>query len=161
MKHMPYLRACIKESFRLTPVVDSTFRGAGRDLVLQGYRIPEGTGVAMQLWHTQMQDHVYNQAAKFLPERWLRSNKKSKSVENEVEKCPLDEPIMPFTYLPFGFGPRMCIGKRFAELEIEALLSRILRNFRIEWHHEPLKFRTSTINSPISPLQFKMIDCQL
>lgn len=52
---------------------------------------------------------------KFIPERWLRDNaEKSDKLSN------------PFVYLPFGFGPRSCIGKRFAELENYVLLARYL-----------------------------------
>lgn len=40
--NMPYLRAVIKESLRMNPVVNGNMRAAGQDLVLQGYRIPKG-----------------------------------------------------------------------------------------------------------------------
>ncbi len=37
---LPYMRACLKESMRITPVFSGNFRGAGRDMVIQGYQIP-------------------------------------------------------------------------------------------------------------------------
>lgn len=40
MRNMPYLRACMKESIRFSPILDN-FRSAGRDMVLQGYRVPK------------------------------------------------------------------------------------------------------------------------
>lgn len=55
----------------------------------------------------------FSEANKFIPERWLRENaEKSDKLSN------------PFVYLPFGFGPRSCIGRRFAELEINVMLAK-------------------------------------
>jgi cytochrome P450 len=53
---------------------------------------------------------------------------------------------------------RMCIGRRFAELEIEVLISRLLREFKLEWHQPDLKFKSITINMPDDPLKFKLVD---
>jgi len=58
-------------------------------------------------------EKYYPEADKFIPERWLKddsqSNKKSHS----------------FVTLPFGFGPRTCIGRRVAELEMETLIAKV------------------------------------
>lgn len=61
-------------------------------------------------------ERYFPQAAKFLPERWLRENANNEELRNSETS--------PFVYTPFGFGPRMCIGKRFAELEIQVLATR-------------------------------------
>ena len=56
---------------------------------------------------------------KFIPERWLR--------EPIDAACPYNAGAKannPFVFLPFGFGARTCIGKRFAEIEIETLTAR-------------------------------------
>lgn len=58
----------------------------------------------------------FEQADKFIPERWLK--------ENTDPKCPHAKDVHPFSLLSFGFGPRMCIGKRFADLEMEVLTAR-------------------------------------
>lgn len=60
-------------------------------------------------------DAYFPQSKKFLPERWLRESKAT------MEQAP---EATPFAYLPFGYGPRSCIGKRFAELEIQVLAMR-------------------------------------
>lgn len=54
-------------------------------------------------------------AKSFIPERFLK--------DAEVG-CPNAKDIHPFLLLPFGFGQRSCIGKRFAEMEIEVLIIR-------------------------------------
>lgn len=53
---------------------------------------------------------------KFIPERWLS--------ESNPEVSPAKD-AHPFAYKPFGFGPRACMGKRFAELSMELFISRV------------------------------------
>lgn len=52
----------------------------------------------------------------------------------------------PFCAMPFGFGSRSCIGKRFAELESEIAIINFMRNFKVSWNGSPPK-KTSTIIS--------------
>lgn len=58
----------------------------------------------------------FEEPEKFIPERWLKNN--------TDPKCPHAKDVHPFAFLPFGFGSRMCIGKRFADLEMEVLTAR-------------------------------------
>lgn len=68
-------------------------------------------------------------ANEFIPERFLK----------EVPSgCPNSKDINPFLLLPFGFGPRHCVGKRFAELEIEILTMR--------YHHSKRLIDFETVN---------------
>lgn len=60
---------------------------------------------------------------KFIPERWLHSS--------HLE-CPVkQEKIHPFIALPFGFGRRSCLGRRFAEVELNILLAKVFMIFFI------------------------------
>lgn len=52
----------------------------------------------------------------------------------------------------------MCVGRRLAELEMETLISRILRNFKLEWHHDDMKVKEALVNIPISEMRFKVLD---
>lgn len=64
-------------------------------------------------------ENIFPENKKFIPERWLRQNK------DDDGSCPqAKKNIHPFAFLPFGFGARACIGRRFAELEMEILLIR-------------------------------------
>jgi hypothetical protein len=79
----------------------------------------------------------------FIPERW---------IEDKQE-------IHPFAIRPFGHGPRMCIGKRFAELEIQLGIVKLLQNFRVEWaSKDSISPLSKMINVPDKKLQFKFID---
>lgn len=61
-------------------------------------------------------DFHYPNAMKFIPERWLK--------DGNDTGCPSAKTAHPFIYLPFGFGPRICVGRRLGELEIYSLISR-------------------------------------
>lgn len=60
-------------------------------------------------------ENFVERADEFIPERYLKEAQPG---------CPSAKEIHPFLMLPFGFGPRACIGKRFAEMEIEVLIIR-------------------------------------
>lgn len=117
------------------------------------------------------EDH-FARSKEFIPERWLANDK-------EMEGCPNHgKSHNAFAYLPFGFGPRTCIGKRFAEMEATVVIfrlvickkvffkkkkiiflsfSRILKEFKVEWHHGPLKYFLALIITPSSHLKYKMV----
>ncbi|NP_001352282.1 hypothetical protein AWZ03_005275 [Drosophila navojoa] len=150
-KNLPYLRACIKEGLRITSITPGNFRITTRDLVLSGYRVPRGTGILMGVLELSNSDEYFASSAQFVPERWLKSD-----VNAETKVCPEARNRNPFVYLPFGFGPRTCIGKRIAELEIETLLARLLRRYKVSWLAEtPLQYESTIILSPRGDIRFK------
>lgn len=152
-KNMPYLRACIKEGLRITSITPGNFRITTKDLVLSGYRVPRGTGVLMGVLELSNSDEYFASSAQFVPERWLKSDS---DVDVDVKACPEARSRNPFVYLPFGFGPRTCIGKRIAELEMETLLARLLRRYKISWLAEtPLQYESTIILSPHGDIRFK------
>ncbi|KAH8240360.1 hypothetical protein KR038_005153, partial [Drosophila bunnanda] len=152
-KNMPYLRACIKEALRITSITPGNFRITTKDLVLSGYQVPAGTGVLMGVLELSNSDEYFARSADFVPERWL----KSWSAPDGVQACPEARSRNPFVYLPFGFGPRTCIGKRIAELEIETLLVRLLRSYKVSWLPEtPMQYESTIILAPCGDIRFKL-----
>lgn len=110
-------------------------------------------------------DKYFPKAESFIPERWLRN------VDNELSA----KSISPFVSLPFGFGPRSCIGQRFATMEMEVVLAKvrmssprlvllkkfiptfqILRNFELAWHQPKMKFETTLLYGIASPLKLQV-----
>lgn len=137
----PYFHACLKESFRLTPTLPMQARMIAQDLVLQGYEIPANTFV---MWVPNIlgQDPVmFPEADKFIPERWL------------------EKKINPLIVGQFGHGIRMCVGKRFAKLELLIAIHSLLTNFQINWDSkEDLTLSMTLINEPDQPMNFQFKD---
>lgn len=63
----------------------------------------------------QTSDDYCTRSDEFLPERWLR---------NDADFAAEAKSRHPFAFMPFGFGPRACIGKRYAEMQIQILTAR-------------------------------------
>ncbi|XP_034483067.1 probable cytochrome P450 12c1, mitochondrial [Drosophila innubila] len=152
MKALPYLRAFIKESLRVYPVAFGNLRATGADMVLDGYRIPKHTRLLMNSNLLLDDERFYPRAKEFLPERWLRQQ------PNESENLVADN-MSPFVYLPFGFGPRMCVGKRIVDMEMEITVANLVRNFQVEYKYPTENaFKSTFINQPVIPLKFKFTD---
>ncbi|KAH8291515.1 hypothetical protein KR054_012298 [Drosophila jambulina] len=150
MKDMPYLRAVIKETLRYYPNGLGTMRTCPSDVVLSGYNVPKGTTVLMGA-NVLMKDPIfYPRPDEFLPERWLRDPETGKKMQ-----------VSPFTYLPFGFGPRMCIGKRVVDLEVETSVAKLIRNFQVEFNRDASQpFKTMFVMEPAINFPFKFTDIE-
>ncbi|KAM5158231.1 1,25-dihydroxyvitamin D(3) 24-hydroxylase, mitochondrial-like [Mantella aurantiaca] len=115
LQNMPYLKACIKESMRLTPTVPFTSRTIIEDTDIGGYLIPGGVTAMINFHAMTWNEDYFPNAREYKPERWL----KPRTLAN------------PFASTPFGVGKRMCVGRRLAELQLQLALCSIIRNFHI------------------------------
>ncbi|XP_033101536.1 1,25-dihydroxyvitamin D(3) 24-hydroxylase, mitochondrial-like [Anneissia japonica] len=141
-QNIPYMKAFVKETFRMLPTTDGTSRKLDQDIVLSGYNIPADTLIRVHMVAGTMEEYVEN-PTEFRPERWLRES------ESKID---------PHLLLPFGHGPRMCVGRRFAENAIYMLLAKIVRQFKVEWHHEDMDLHFRIVNTPSVPLKFKFVE---
>ncbi|KAG8226448.1 hypothetical protein J437_LFUL003440 [Ladona fulva] len=98
--------------------------------------------------------------SQFIPERWLKSRPGTDGSVGSAEDYDKvkDFKMNPFTYLPFGFGPRMCVGKRFAELEFAVLITKMVRHFHIDYNYGDMMFSSVLLHKPADPLKFKLTD---
>jgi cytochrome P450 len=111
---MVYLNQVIKETLRLYPPIHAGNRITSTELVFQGYRIPAGSRILYSIYLTHRRPQDWPEPDQFRPERF--------SVEQERSQRP-------YTYLPFGGGPRNCIGAAYAQMEARIILVRILQRF--------------------------------
>ena len=139
-----YLKACFQESQRMKPAVTAFTRETQQDMVLGGYQIPRGKVVLIMMSHTMMQEDNFDNSRLFQPERWLRGS-------------PTYHNAHPFAAKPFGFGPRMCIGRRFAELEVYVVVVKLLQQFRLEYHQEPVGMATEFVVRPDRKIKMKFV----
>ncbi|KAK9829984.1 hypothetical protein WJX72_009029 [[Myrmecia] bisecta] len=120
LQDMKYADAVIKEMMRTIPVVKYVFRRAQRDFELEGYLIPKGWKLAVLIYNVLANDSRWQgvtgdlAADKFNPDRWL--GEEGKRVGGHI---------------PFGSGPRMCLGYILATAEIKVMLAVLARGF--EW----------------------------
>ncbi|XP_064097710.1 cytochrome P450 4C1-like [Macrobrachium nipponense] len=117
IRELNYLDRCIKESLRLYPSVPFVGRRLSEDIVVDNYRVPAGTDIQIPPYTLHRDPEQFPNPQIFDPDRFLPENCKKRH---------------PYAYIPFSAGPRNCIGQKFAMMEEKVILSKILRNFRVE-----------------------------
>jgi cytochrome P450 len=114
---MHYLEQVIKETLRLYPPIHAANRVAGSDTRLHGCPVGKGQRVMFSYYLTHRDTKTWEDPEHFDPERFARDRSR--------------KPI-PLSYLPFGGGPRNCIGAAFAQSEAKIILARILQQINLE-----------------------------
>ncbi|MGA2164578.1 MAG: cytochrome P450 [Solirubrobacteraceae bacterium] len=103
----PYLQAVISETLRVRPVLDAVWRKLAGSATIAGYTLPAGVTVMPSIALVHHGKH-FQASEEFRPERMLTG-------------APA-----PYTLIPFGGGPRRCIGAAFAMMEIKTVLRLVL-----------------------------------
>lgn len=134
LHEMKYLEAIINESLRiLSPVGGPTARIATEDLVIDDYFIPKGTNIGISWIKLHRSTSFFESPLEYYPDRWL------------------ENPKLITQMLAFSYGPRVCIGKKFAMLEMKVILASLLLSF--SWSLEPdYKFEVDTFSLALRPL---------
>ncbi|XP_055681822.1 uncharacterized protein LOC129789199 [Lutzomyia longipalpis] len=124
INEMEYLTCVIQEALRLyptAPFLDRTCVPLGKDSYslepYHSFSIPRGMPVAVPAIAVQRDPKFFPKPLEFIPERFSHENRDS---------------INPVAFLPFGIGPRSCVGLRFGYLQVKLALITILRNYRVE-----------------------------
>lgn len=109
---LPLLDAVVKEGLRMVPPAYIVFvRRATESFDLGPYRMPAGSMMVLSPLVTHHMPQIYPQPKRFRPERWSQGKRS------------------PFEFLPFGAGPRLCLGAPFAEQEIRLVLALVVQRF--------------------------------
>ncbi|KAL9700708.1 hypothetical protein quinque_004149 [Culex quinquefasciatus] len=120
ISQMTYLDMVVSETLRKWPAFPSSDRECSKDYQLNedGLRLNfrKGDSVWVSVWALHRDEQNFPEPERFDPERFAEGNKQT---------------IRPFTYMPFGVGPRSCIGNRFALLVAKITLVDLIRNFEL------------------------------
>ncbi|XP_060029338.1 cytochrome P450 3A12-like isoform X3 [Erinaceus europaeus] len=140
---MEYLDMVVNETLRLYPIAGRLERVCKKDVEISGVLIPKGTVVMMPLFVLHKDPSLWTEPEEFHPERFSKKNKES---------------INPYAYMPFGNGPRNCIGMRFALMNMKVALVRVLQNFTFKPCREtqiPMKLGNQGLIQPEKPIVLK------
>ncbi|MFD0024613.1 cytochrome P450 [Streptomyces sp. NPDC058382] len=114
---LTYTQSVIKEALRLYPTIWLVTGVAKEGARIGGIPMPEGTRVWSSQWATHRDERWFPEPEAFRPERW---------------GAEANEEIAEYAWFPFGGGPRVCLGTRFAMVEAVLILAVLARRFELE-----------------------------
>jgi len=114
VNRLEFLERVNKEALRLYPPIHIGNRMAAQDLAFKDYHIPAGTRVVYSIYLSHRHPKYWDEPERFNPDRFL---------SERVQSLPH------YAYVPFGGGPRNCIGMAFAQVEAKVILARLLQNY--------------------------------
>ncbi len=117
LKGLTYTKQVIQESMRLFPPAWITDREALAEHQMMGYKIKKGQVVTVFVYGLHRNPVYWERPNDFMPERFAPELVKKRH---------------PFSYMPFGGGPRLCIGNNFAYMEMQLALAILLPKFKFE-----------------------------
>jgi cytochrome P450 len=125
---LTYTDWVVREGMRLYPPAWAIGRETTKEFDLHGYRIRKGAQIVISMYMMQRDPRWFTDPNSFKPERWANDFAKT------LPRC---------AYMPFGEGPRICIGQYFAMMEAVLLLSSIVQRYHLE-----LSPRTNFVLAP-------------
>jgi cytochrome P450 len=111
-----YLDQVFKETLRLYPPIHVGNRLAAKNMTVQGYPIRAGTRVMCSIYLTHRSPQYWDEPDRFIPQRFAKGQASARPA---------------LAYVPYGAGPRNCIGAAFAQVEAKVILARVLQRFNL------------------------------
>ncbi|XP_047948773.1 6,7,8-trihydroxycoumarin synthase-like [Salvia hispanica] len=121
IENLPYLKAVVKETLRLYPIVPLVPKETIKACIIDGYEIREKTFVWVNIWAIGRDPEYWENADEFIPERFLNTSIDFRGQE--------------FGFIPFGSGRRVCVGASLAVANMEVALANLLYSF--DWETPP------------------------
>lgn len=121
LEKSPLLDQVIKEALRLYPPIHIGNRRIAEDLEFSEGTVPAGERLFYSIYLTHHDEAIWENAEKFQPERFAHGRK-----------------TPPFSYVPFGGGPRACIGAAFGQAEARLVIAYLLKHYTFEFTQHPI-----------------------
>lgn len=139
VQRLPWVQNVIRESMRLYPPVYSISRQAAEPVEIAGYTIRRGSLVMAPVWSVHRDRRWWDRPEQFLPARF---------------EAPATARL-PYAYLPFGAGPRSCVGKFMGYEQCVLALAGILSRHSFSWPADaaPPRLATDIVLHPADPLR--------
>ncbi|KUL85559.1 hypothetical protein ZTR_08084 [Talaromyces verruculosus] len=136
LQNVPYLSAVLEENWRCRPPVA---RGlprctTGEGAMIGGHHIPPGVTVSASIYSLHHNDGLFRQPLEFIPERWIPEDPMGADkteAKNLRQYC-----------IPFSMGPRACIGRNLAYMEVSVVIAALVLNFEWELAEPGMKYQT-------------------
>jgi len=141
---MTYLDQVFCESLRLYPPAMRTDRQCNQSCEIGPYHIPKDMIVNISIVGVHHCEEFWPEPEKFDPDRFSPENRDN---------------IVPYSFIPFGAGPRNCIGMRLATLESKIAMAQIVKNFKIkrcEKTEVPIKIRNFGLTIPVNGIWVRL-----
>ncbi|XP_077989859.1 cytochrome P450 2U1-like [Glandiceps talaboti] len=141
--YLPYTEATITEVLRLASTVPlSVPRWTVNDTQVYGYDIPKDTMVLPNIWSALRDPELWERPEEFDPSRFIDSEGKF---------------FRPDTYIPFGLGPRVCLGEQLAKMELFLVFTSVLQHYTLMSDDEfPLPDMTGSMHVTLQPPKYRM-----
>jgi cytochrome P450 len=146
MQKLSYIKAVQKEASRCAPFSAGAIRVISEDVDIGGYNIPAKTMILLCTPGMSRDSTVFKDPEEFEPERWIREDD---SKQRKLQQIGASI---------FGIGPRSCIGRRVAELEMWSLLAKIMQKAQLELHPDSVGLEPvgAVMMRPDRPLRVKI-----
>jgi cytochrome P450 len=135
----PLLDQVIKETLRLYPPIHIGNRRVVENMEFQEGNVSAGERMFYSIYLTQRDSDVWENAEDFCPERFAHGRK-----------------TPPFSYIPFGGGPRACIGAAFGQAEARIVLARLLQTYRFEFTNHKIHAHMGATLEPRPGVRMKV-----
>jgi cytochrome P450 len=130
----------LKESLRLYPPIHIGNRLVAKDIEFDEGKIPAGARMFYSIYLTHRDPAIWENAEKFCPERFAAHGRKTPS----------------FSYVPFGGGPRVCIGAAFGQAEARIVITRLLQTHRFEFTNHKIHVHMGATLEPRPGVKMKV-----
>lgn len=135
----PLLDQVIKESLRLYPPIHIGNRRVGEDIEFSEGNVPAGERMFYSIYLTHRDPSIWEHSEAFCPERFAHGRK-----------------TPPFSYVPFGGGPRSCIGAAFGQAEARVVIARLLQTHKFEFTNHKIHAHMGATLEPRPGVRMKV-----